>query len=91
MHAARWCNSRFQPDLFSERYNARLQWLDGSQRLFSSATTVLLFAVASQVEVTLDSGVQLLGRYDCLHLEASQGLQTLNIQGRCCLIELSPR
>ncbi|KDN99421.1 HutD/Ves family protein [Pseudomonas donghuensis] len=75
-----------------ERYRARLQWLDGSQRVFSSATTLLLFAAASQVEVALDGqGEPVLGRYDCLRLDGTDSLQTLNLQGRCCLIELSPR
>ena len=75
-----------------ERYQARLQWLDGTQRVFSSASTLLLFAASSQVEVAVaGQGEHSLGRYDCLHLDANDSLQTLNIQGRCCLIELSPR
>ncbi|MNJ36455.1 HutD [compost metagenome] len=74
-----------------ERYRARLQWLDGSQRVFSSASTLLLFAAASQVEVTLaGQGEHRLGRYDCLQLQGNDSLQTLNVQGRCCLIELTP-
>ncbi|MCY1416475.1 Protein Ves [compost metagenome] len=74
-----------------ERYRARLQWLDGSQRVFSSASTLLLFAAASQVEVTLTGqGEHRLGRYDCLQLQGNDSLQTLNVQGRCCLIELTP-
>ncbi|WP_442110432.1 HutD/Ves family protein [Pseudomonas sp. NUPR-001] len=72
-----------------ERYRARLQWLDGSQRVFSSASTLLLFAAAAHVEVALNGEQPLqLGRYDCLQLEANATLQTLNVQGRCCLIEL---
>ncbi|AIL64066.1 HutD/Ves family protein [Pseudomonas alkylphenolica] len=74
-----------------ERYRARLQWLDGSQRVFSSASTLLLFAAASQVEVTLaGQGEHHLSRYDCLQLQGNDSLQTLNVQGRCCLIELTP-
>ncbi|MDD1975779.1 MULTISPECIES: HutD family protein [Pseudomonas] len=75
-----------------ERYQARLQWLDGTQRVFSSSSTLLLFAVSSLVEVTVaGQGEHRLGRYDCLHLEGNDSLQTLNLQGHCCLIELSPR
>ncbi|MNJ54648.1 HutD [compost metagenome] len=74
-----------------ERYQARLQWLDGTQRAFSSASTVLLFAVSAQVDVAVaGQGEHRLGRYDCLQLEGNHSLQTINIQGRCCLIELSP-
>ncbi|MNH20905.1 hypothetical protein D3C79_806930 [compost metagenome] len=57
--------------------------------MFSSASTLLLFAAASQVEVALTGqGTHVLGRYDCLRLEGNHNLQALNIQGRCCLIEL---
>ncbi|HEN8802056.1 HutD family protein [Pseudomonas sp. CM25] len=75
-----------------QRYTARLQWLDGTSRVYSSASTVLLFAASGLVEVAMAGGdVQQLGLYDCLRLESNDGLLGLNVQGRCCLIELMPR
>ncbi|WP_137820523.1 HutD family protein [Pseudomonas sp. 2FG] len=81
-----------------ERYLARLQWLalEQPQRLFSSASRLLLFSAGDGLEVRLDDAVcAVLGRYDCLHLEREPGLAELQIQaataGSCCLIELTPR
>jgi len=72
-----------------QRYRARLQWLDGSSRLFSSASTLLLFAADSAVEVALAGHErQCLGLYDCLQVEGDDGLVELDVQGRSCLIEL---
>lgn len=74
-----------------QRYRARLQWFDGSSRLFSSAATVLLFAAGNHVEVSLaGQAVQQLGLHDCLRIDANQGLLGLEVHGRCCLIELTP-
>ncbi|MCO7517955.1 HutD family protein [Pseudomonas guariconensis] len=75
-----------------QRYRARLQWFDGTQRAYSSASTVLLFAASGHVEASVPGhGVQQLGLYDCLHLEGNDGLLELDVQGRFCLIELMPR
>ncbi|MGJ3442927.1 HutD family protein [Pseudomonas sp. Je.1.5.c] len=75
-----------------QRYRARLQWFDGSSRLFSSAPTVLLFAGSNHVEVRLAGHEsQSLGLYDCLRLEGNDGLLGLDVQGRFCLIELTAR
>lgn len=72
-----------------QRYRARLQWFDGTSRLFSSAPTVLLFAAGSHVEVEVAGQErQVLGLYDCLSVEGAEGLMALEVQGRFCLIEL---
>ncbi|MNN96188.1 hypothetical protein D3C81_2151310 [compost metagenome] len=69
-----------------------MQWFDGTTRLFSSASTVLLFAASNQVEVQLAGGeVQRLGLHDCLRLEGNDALVGLEVQGRFCLIELISR
>ncbi|MRT64025.1 HutD family protein [Pseudomonas sp. CAH-1] len=74
-----------------QRYRARLQWLDGTQRMYTSASTVLLFAACNQDEVALAGReAQRLGLYDCLRLEGNEALLELDVQGRCCLIELIP-
>ncbi|WP_060509800.1 HutD family protein [Pseudomonas sp. NBRC 111124] len=75
-----------------QRYRARLQWFDGTSRLYSSASTVLLFAASNQVEVAMAGHEpQRLGLYDCLRLEGNDGLLGLDVHGRFCLIELIPR
>lgn len=75
-----------------QRYRARLQWLDGTSRVYSSASTVLLFAASSLVEVTIvGHETQRLGLYDCLRLEGNDQLLGLDVQGRFCLIELVGR
>ncbi|WP_087499699.1 HutD family protein [Pseudomonas sp. SID14000] len=75
-----------------QRYRARLQWFDGTSRLYSSASTVLLFAASSQVEVGIAGReTQRLGLYDCLRLEGNDQLLGLEVQGRFCLIELVGR
>jgi len=75
-----------------QRYRARLQWFDGTSRLYSSASTLLLFAASSQVEVGIAGReAQRLGLYDCLRLEGNDQLLGLDVQGRFCLIELVSR
>ncbi|WP_079230013.1 HutD family protein [Pseudomonas putida] len=72
-----------------QRYRARLQWFDGTSRLYSSASTVLLFAASGQVEVAIAGhDMQRLGLYDCLRVEGNDELLGLDVQGRFCLIEL---
>lgn len=72
-----------------QRYRARVQWFSGYARVFTSASTVLLFSAqpALQVGISGQPG-QALGLYDCLHLKDNQQLRELDITGRCCLIEL---
>ncbi len=70
-----------------ERYHARLQWMDGVQRFFSTAQTVLVFSVADEVKV-LD---QVLGHHDCLQVDGNAGLLDISITGRSCIIELTQR
>ena len=79
-----------------QRYSARLQWLDvrQPQRLFSSATTVLLFSVAEQLAVSVAGNPwEILGHHDCLHVDNNRSLLEIELQApnasRCCLIELS--
>ena len=68
-----------------QRYHARLQWIDGEQRFFSTAQTVLVFSVADEVKL-LDHK---LGHYDCLQIDGNTGLLEVAVSGRCCVIELS--
>lgn len=78
-----------------QRYRARLQWLTvaGEVRLFSSASTLLLFAAEGGLRVShagAEAGV--LGRHDCLQLDTPGGLGELVLRapaGICCLIELT--
>lgn len=70
-----------------QRYHARLQWIDGEQRFFSTAQTVLVFSVADEVKV-LD---QKLGHHDCLQVDGNTDLLEVAVSGRCCVIELSNR
>ena len=79
-----------------QRYSARLQWFDVRlpQRVFSSATTVLLFSVAEQLAVGVgDSPWELLGHHDCLQVDNNRGLLEIELQAptasRCCMIELT--
>lgn len=73
-----------------ERYSARLQWLDGQQRFFTQAHTVLVFSAAEQVWVDVNNApVQALGRYDCLHLDGNLQVLEIALDGYCCVIELS--
>ena len=79
-----------------QRYAARLQWLrvEGEHKLFSAASTLLLFAAEDGVSLDLDGQrSDVLGQHDCLHLETSGSLAgvTLVGKGACCLIELTPR
>ncbi|MBS9761048.1 HutD/Ves family protein [Pseudomonas mosselii] len=75
-----------------QRYRARLQWFDGGNRVFSSASTLLLFAAGTHVEVRLaGEETQQLGRYDCLRIDGNEGLLEMDMQGRFCLIELTSR
>ena len=72
-----------------QRYSARLQWLEGEQRFFTSAGSVLVFSVTEQLEVRLSEGPQQLGRHDCLQLDANRGLLEISVNGPCCVIELT--
>ncbi|MDH4570282.1 HutD family protein [Pseudomonas sp. BN414] len=79
-----------------QRYAARLQWLrvDGEHKLFSAASTLLLFAAEPGVSLTFDGQrSEVLGQHDCLHLETTGALAELKLDGTaaCCLIELMPR
>ncbi|RTY02700.1 HutD family protein [Pseudomonas sp. C 49-2] len=70
-----------------QRYHARLQWIDGEQRFFSTAQTVLVFSVADEVKV-LDHK---LGHHDCLQVDGNTGLLDISVSGRSCIIELTAR
>lgn len=78
-----------------QRYRARLQWLQvaGEVRLFSSASTVLLFAAEAGLKVSHGGAeADVLGRHDCLQLDTPGALGELVLRaaaGICCLIELS--
>ncbi|MFC6339156.1 HutD family protein [Pseudomonas sp. CCM 7891] len=69
-----------------QRYQARLQWMDGVQRFFSTAQTVLVFSVADDAKVF----GEVLGHHDCLQLDGNTGLLDISVSGRCCVIELAP-
>ncbi|MBK5538537.1 HutD family protein [Pseudomonas sp. TH05] len=74
----------------ADRYKARLQWLEGEQRFFSQASTLLVFSVAEQLQVTINDGaLQELGCHDCLQLDGNASLLEVAIGGRCCVIELT--
>lgn len=73
-----------------QRYRARLQWFSGYSRVFSSASTVLLFSAQAALDVGVSGHPrQTLGLYDCLYLHDNEQLRELDITGRCCLIELT--
>ncbi len=72
-----------------ERYSARLQWLEGAQRFFSSAGTVLVFSVSDALEVKVGNSTQQLARHDCLQLAGNTGLLEVSSTGACCVIELT--
>jgi environmental stress-induced protein Ves len=72
-----------------QRYGARLQWLAGKQRFFSSAGTVLVFSVCDALEVRVGNSTQQLGRHDCLQLDGNNGLLEVSSNGPCCVIELA--
>lgn len=74
-----------------ERYSARLQWLDGEQRFFSSAGTLLVFSMAEALQVTVGNSDAQLGRHDCLQLDGNAGLMEVFSNGPCCVIELIAR
>ena len=74
-----------------QRYSARLQWLAGEQRFFSSAGTVLVFSISDALDVVVDSNASQLGRHDCLQLEGNTGLLEISSNGACCVIELTTR
>ena len=74
-----------------QRYDARLQWLDGEQRFFSSAQTVLVFSVTDALEVKVGNSAQQLGRHDCLQVDGNAGLLEVSSDGNCCVIELTAR
>jgi environmental stress-induced protein Ves len=79
------------------QYRANLLWVDvlKPQRLFSSATTLLLFSAAEQMAANMaEHPPQLLEKHDCLQLDNEPG-QLLEVvlyaprASRCCLIELN--
>ncbi len=73
-----------------ERYRARLQWFNGSTRLFSAASTLLVFSGQAQLQLSVGGQpVDDLDRYDCLRLSDNEQLVELAITGVCCVIELS--
>jgi len=72
-----------------QRYSARLQWLAGEQRFFSSAGTVLVFSITDALEVNAGNSVSQLGRHDCLQLDGNTGLLEVSVNGPCCVIELT--
>ncbi|WP_460118896.1 HutD/Ves family protein [Pseudomonas sp. S2_C03] len=74
-----------------KRYRARLQWLDGEQRFFSEAGTVLVFSVSEVLEVKVGNTVSQLARHDCLQLDGNSDLLEISSQGACCVIELTAR
>lgn len=72
------------------RYRARLQWYHGGSRLFSAASTVLVFSAQAQLQVSIDGQLQsALGLYDCLQLSGNDRLLEVEVLGRCCVIELT--
>ncbi len=72
-----------------QRYAARLQWLSGEQRFFSSAGTVLVFSISDALELKVGNSAQQLGRHDCLQLDGNTGLLEISVNGPCCVIELT--
>lgn len=72
-----------------QRYRARLQWMEGGQRFFSEAGTVLVFSADQALRVKAGEPVAELGLYDCLQLTGNTGLLEISTQGRCCVIELT--
>jgi environmental stress-induced protein Ves len=74
-----------------QRYSARLQWLDGEQRFFSSAGTVLVFSVGEALELQVGNNTEQLGRHDCLQLDGNNGLLEVSSKGPCCVVELTAR
>jgi environmental stress-induced protein Ves len=74
-----------------QRYSARFQWLDGEQRFFSEAGTVLVFSVSDTLGVSVGNSVQQLGRHDCLQFDGNNGLLEVSSNGPCCVIELIAR
>ncbi len=74
-----------------QRYAARLQWLSGEQRFFSSAGTVLVFSISDALEVVVGNSASKLGRHDCLQLDGNASLLEISVNGPCCVIELAAR
>ena len=74
-----------------QRYSARLHWLDGEQRFFSSAGTVLVFSVSELLDVQVGDTASQLGRHDCLQLDGNAGLVEVSVNAGCCVIELTAR
>jgi environmental stress-induced protein Ves len=91
--AIRDFNLIYSPD----RYRASLQWVDvlKPQRLFSSASTLLLFSAAEQMAANMaEHAPQLLEKHDCLQLDNESGALLEVVlyaprASRCCLIELT--
>src|SRR5450830_932239 len=70
-----------------QRFQARLQWIDGVRRFFSPPQTGLGSSFADEGKVL----GQVLGHHDCLQVDANTGLLDISVTGRCCIIELTAR
>jgi hypothetical protein len=65
-----------------------LQWLEGEQRFFSSAGTVLVFSVSELLQVQVGDSTAQLGRHDCVQLDGNSELVEVSTNAACCVIEL---
>ena len=73
-----------------QRYRARLQWFTEPTKLFSAASTLLIFSAQEALNLSVSGhSQQQLGLYDCVQLMDNQQLLELETDGRCCVIELS--
>ena len=80
------------------RYHARLQWVAGAQpwTFHSAARSVLVLTAGGALSVRVDGARhELPSRYDCLHIEAPDGLAEYRLEAGtpldACVIELLPR
>ncbi|MGH8815325.1 MAG: HutD/Ves family protein [Achromobacter pestifer] len=80
------------------RYHARLQWVGGMGpwTFHSAAQTVLVLNAGQTLSVRVNGAAHALpARYDCLHIEAPEGLAEYRLESPdpldACVIELVPR
>lgn len=80
------------------RFHARLQWVAGAApwSFHSAARSVLVLTAGEGLAVRINDTLHALpARYDCLHIEASDGLAEYSLQAQgaldACVIELLPR